>query len=558
MAKTKSTLEIIAELKTALANEQMKRLGKNTDKQTKKMKQGFAAVNTKINSMRKNLLSVKSAIGAIVVGAGLKKLGASFLQAANTTEQLQVRLRILLGSVEEGNRLFKSMSVYASMVPFEFEEIMESATMLAGIMKGGVNEVSLWIPLIGDLAAATGLGILETTEQVQRMLSAGAASAIRFRQLGVLAMLGFKAGVSYSAEETRKVLFHEWRKADSQFRGSTAALADTWEGMLSMLADKWFKFRNKVMNSGLFEYLKTKLTEINILFDANMDNIVNEIMRIASILRSLWNTFTELPEEIQKIGIIGAILFGKKIGMLFTAFITIKSGVIDLKNTWLKFEIWLTKFWIRAFPKGHWKQIELKKELAELLAMQKEIQQNAKGVGEDVWIDVKGGAPKKAEDVYAPPPEKIKPRFDKIKELAAETHDRIDMGMQKWAEGWFHIGDLISSVFVQAANSADSFFVIVVEGFKRMLTQMAIELAAKAAVLAFLNIKTGGVFGGGGGLFGGIGDIFKSTLGFKVASAGATNYNLTFNNQFGGNFDQQYVRNNLIPQLRQAQRSGLL
>jgi len=110
--------------------------------------------------------------------------------------------------------------------------------------------------LIADLAAAAGLGIEETTEQVARMLSSGALSADLFQQRGTLAMMGFTAGVSVSAEETKRRLMEAWQSTTSQFRGATGQLAKTWNGSMSMLADKWEEFRLQIMDAGLFDFLK--------------------------------------------------------------------------------------------------------------------------------------------------------------------------------------------------------------------------------------------------------------------------------------------------------------
>lgn len=205
-----------------------------------------------MRKLNNQLFSLRSALVSLGIGAVAK----SFVNAASKTEQLKVRLSVLLGSVREGNKLFQEMAKFAGQVPFEFEDVMESATTLAGIMKGGVNEVKQWMPIIGDLAATTGLSIKQTTEQVQRMLSAGAASADLFRERGVLAMLGFQAGVSYTAEETKRKLIDAWESPASKFAGATAKLATTWVGLMSMMSDKWFQFRNLVMDAGLFDFIK--------------------------------------------------------------------------------------------------------------------------------------------------------------------------------------------------------------------------------------------------------------------------------------------------------------
>jgi hypothetical protein len=215
-------------------------------------KAGLAKIRGGLQGAVRGLFSLKGAIA----GAGIGLIAKSFLNAADTAEQYRTRLTVLLGSVKEGNRLFSEMSGFASEVSFEYQEIMGSATTLSGVMKGGVDEVKEWMPLIADLAAASGLGIQEATSQVVRMYSSGAAAADMFRERGILAMLGFQAGVSTSAEETRKKLIEAYEDPASRFRGASELLARTWSGMMSMLSDAWFQFRNMVMEAGVFEYIK--------------------------------------------------------------------------------------------------------------------------------------------------------------------------------------------------------------------------------------------------------------------------------------------------------------
>lgn len=216
----------------------------------------------RLNRVNQNLArTLGTVVGTFAGMVGVSAVTHSFIQAASASENFETRLKILLGSAEEGSRLFEVMADYAGRVPFEFEAIMASATQLAGVMKGGVEEIGEWMPLIGDLAAASGLSIQQTTEQVIRMYSAGAASADMFRERGILAMLGFQAGVSYSAEETRQRLMESWKKAGSQFRGATQDLADDWDGLMSMFSDKWFAFQNEVADAGLFDALKSEASD---------------------------------------------------------------------------------------------------------------------------------------------------------------------------------------------------------------------------------------------------------------------------------------------------------
>jgi hypothetical protein len=217
------------------------------------------AIHHKVGGIFRSVFSLKGALVSLAGAAGIGLTTKAFLDAANVTEQYQIRLKFLLRDADAAKQVFRDMSDYAARVPHTYEQIMESATRLSGIMSGGSEEIKQWMPLIGDLAAATGFTIQETTGQIIRMYSAGAAAADMFRERGISTMLGFTAGVHYSAEETRRILLDSWSKTGSQFRGAADELGKTWTGLMSMLHDRWFQFRNLVMEQGLFDNAKNAL-----------------------------------------------------------------------------------------------------------------------------------------------------------------------------------------------------------------------------------------------------------------------------------------------------------
>lgn len=234
-------------------------------------------LSNSFKSMKSNVLGVKTAIASLITMVTGSLLVKSFLEASKATESYETRLKILLGSQREGAKLFRDMADYATRVPHAYQEVMSSATALAGVMKGGVDEINEWMPMIGDLAVAAGLSLEDTTGQVIRMYSAGAGAADLFREKGVLAMMGFKAGATYSVAETRKRMMEEWTKANSQFRGATDEMAVTWDGIMGMIGDKWFQLRNKVMDSGVFEFMKDQLKAVDEAFGAWLDNSDEDI-----------------------------------------------------------------------------------------------------------------------------------------------------------------------------------------------------------------------------------------------------------------------------------------
>ena len=244
------------------AVDRMDKEGKQTIKTYDKFKGVMGGFTSKLKGAVGTVFNLKNALLGMAGAAGLGMVSKAFVNAASTAEQYRVRLEVLLGSTKEANRMFQDMTAYAAKVPHTYQEIMASATSLSGVMKGGVDEIKQYMPMIGDLAAVTGMSLQETTGQVIRMYSAGAAAADMFRERGITAMMGFKAGVHYSTEETRKMMFESWNKTDSQFKGATDKLGKTWKGLTSMMADRWFQVRNKVMDAGLFDKLKGGLDSV--------------------------------------------------------------------------------------------------------------------------------------------------------------------------------------------------------------------------------------------------------------------------------------------------------
>lgn len=247
MAQSSETLEIIVRMKSAM-RAGMQQVGRHLD-----------TMKTKSRELQKSLTSLQAQLTGLAASYGIGLLAKDFIDSAAAFENFRVRLNRALGSVEKGNELFAEMKKLARGSTAEYEDIMASASNLAAVMDGSVENTSQYMHIINDLAAFTGLGIQEATSQVIRMYSAGAASADLFRERGTLAMLGFQAGVSYTAEETREQLIKMYNDPLSIFRGASKDLSTTWNGIVSMLVDEWTEFQVSIMDSGVFDYLKGAL-----------------------------------------------------------------------------------------------------------------------------------------------------------------------------------------------------------------------------------------------------------------------------------------------------------
>lgn len=218
--------------------------------------------------MRDRIFNLRNAF--LGLGAGL--IAKSFLDVARETENLEVRLKFLTGSAQLAARAFRDIRDFAATVPFTFQEIQAASANLLVATKGP-EELNKLLRITGDIAASTGLSFQQTAEQLQRAMTAGIASADMFREKGVAALLGFQQGVTVSADETRKRILGLWDDATFRLVGASQEMAETWDGMVSMLQDKWFAFRSVLMDSGPFQVLKAAVKDIDRQFQESGDSV---------------------------------------------------------------------------------------------------------------------------------------------------------------------------------------------------------------------------------------------------------------------------------------------
>ena len=299
-----------------------------------KTRTAFRGIQAGLSNLRASIFSVQSAL--IGIGGGL--VVRSFLKVGRDVEELGIRFNFLFGNVKEGQKAFKGLIDFASKVPFSLEEIAQGSGNLAVVAKDA-KELNKIMKITGNVAAVTGLDFRTTAEQIQRSFSAGIGAADLFRDRGVKAMLGFKAGATVSIEETIK-RFEELFGEDGRFSKATEVLATTFTGTLSMLGDKLFKFKLETNEAGFFDFVKNALVVTNRMIEENskalndfstavgqgMVNFIKQFILgmaglldiIAPLFRVINNGLAglieivkALPPAIREMGILGFLMLGR-------------------------------------------------------------------------------------------------------------------------------------------------------------------------------------------------------------------------------------------------------
>ena len=280
-----------------------------------KTKVAFNGVKAGLTNLKNTLFSVQTAI--LGVGAGL--VVRSFIKVGKEVEQLRLRFFFLFGSVKEGQKAFDTLVKFAGRVPFSLEEIAQASGNLAVVSKDA-EEMGKNLELVGNIAAVTGIDFRLTAEQVQRSLSSGLASAEIFRERGVRAMLGFKSGVSLNAEQSAEALNKVFGEG-GKFGKAAEVLGTTFDGTLSMIGDKIFKFKLETNEAGFFDFIKGGLITINKLAEENQ-----------KVLTEMATKFGKAMITFIEESITGFIRLIEATKVVFKVIIAGIKGILDIIN----------------------------------------------------------------------------------------------------------------------------------------------------------------------------------------------------------------------------------
>jgi len=299
-----------------------------------KTKAALGSVQKGLANLRASIFSVQSALLGIGGGVAIR----SIVRVGSEVENLGIRFNFLFGNVKQGTKAFDNLIKFAARVPFSLEEISSASGNLAVVAKDA-DDLTRILKITGNVAAVTGLDFRQTAEQIQRSFAGGIAAADVFRERGVRALLGFKAGATVTAEATIKA-FEDTFGEDGRFGKATEVLATTFTGTLSMLSDKLFKFKLETNRAGFFDFFKNALVVINkgiednskaltqfatavgeglvnfikqaLLGGAALLDILRPIFQVVAVgIGGLVDVIKNLPPGVREMGIVGFLMLGR-------------------------------------------------------------------------------------------------------------------------------------------------------------------------------------------------------------------------------------------------------
>ena len=305
---TVDTLLVKIKADTKQLESELKKLQGKTRQTSKNMSKGFLQFDRGLARTVKTIGLVGGAIGAVFGGIAIKKI----INVGSEIEGLQIRLKALFGSAEEGSKAFEQMAEFASKVPFSLQEIQTGFGALAAVADDAEHLGEI-LTITGNVAAITGLDFATTSMQIQRSFSACIGAADLFRERAVRSLLGFQAGAEVSVEETIAKFREKFGKG-GQFGQTTDELADTLSGTLSMIGDKVFNFQRLIADERFFNSLKDQFGDLNKFLDDNRESIdqlaVSLGTGLADAVEGTVNAMVFLNENMEKVKLTIGLLTG--------------------------------------------------------------------------------------------------------------------------------------------------------------------------------------------------------------------------------------------------------
>ena len=266
MANAKTQIEVTVLDKASRALDKIK--GKFAGLNNGKVGEAMAHITRATSQSSKILGAYAAASGVIAAGAGVFAKGV--MDTASEFERYETILTTLEGSAEKAKKSMAWISDFAARTPYEMNEVTDSFVKLKAYgldpLKDGL------LNSLGDTAAAMGKPVMQVVEAIADAVT---GENERLKEFGIKASkikgTNFteysytdKNGKQQLAkvESNNRAMIQATLQTiwNEKYGGAMNKLSGTWEGMMSNLSDQWSRFKLLIAQSGVFDFLKDKLS----------------------------------------------------------------------------------------------------------------------------------------------------------------------------------------------------------------------------------------------------------------------------------------------------------
>ncbi len=354
---------------------------------------------TGLTKVKNLLLSPLGMIGIGMAGMGMGKLVSNSLQLAGNMEQTQLAISTMIGNEEEARKFLGWMEEFAIKTPFEFPDLADATRKLFAY-GFSVEETTRMLKTLGNVAAGLGLGaegISRFTDALGQIRAKGRLSSEEvIKQLGgagVPALRYLAEGLETNTKNVTEMmekglipanlgveLILRGMEKDSKWMGMLEKQSKTLLGVFSTLKDFFNMKIFMALGQGISEVLLPTLSELtDMLSGANgMGKTVGENFTklgrdIGTFMVNALNTMMEFVAWLNNPEIEGKG-WGEKLGIILNK---ITQSITD----------WVAGPGLSAVT-------TLFTSLGKIAVTA--FAETFKGLGKQIWENIKGGNIKEA------------------------------------------------------------------------------------------------------------------------------------------------------------------
>ncbi|WP_281545910.1 tape measure protein [Grimontia sp. SpTr1] len=257
----------------------------------------------------------------VVAGLGAWGFKSQFVDTAAQFEKFQTILETTEGSSEKAKQAMDWVSNFATKTPYELAEVNEAFVKLRAY---GMDPTNGLLQTLGNTSSAMGKDLIQAVEAIADAVT---GENERLKEFGIKASTegdtvtyaftdrsGAQRSVAVNKNDRKAIEETLSEIFDQKYSGAMERLSRTWSGMLSNIADQWTRFANMVMEAGVFDFMKEKLSGILNSLNTLADNgqLQAYATRVAegliAAMKGLWAFGETLVDMAQKIhGVVGAL-----------------------------------------------------------------------------------------------------------------------------------------------------------------------------------------------------------------------------------------------------------
>ncbi len=242
------------------SNQLIEGLGKVTE-QLSHMAKVSEETASKLTAPFRAVQNIVTLVQTALVATGIERFISGFIQAGIQVDNLATRFSLLTGSLEKGQAAIKAVDDFAVKTGIAMNQLNAGAATLLRVAKN-TDDLNKLLSETAALAQVTGKQFDDTASILTRAFQLGSTGARQLLRDGTGAMLGLQVGVKYTGEQIRIAFEKAMNDSTKPFIAATILMTQSWGNMVGRLTNLWENFKEDVMTSGLFDFLKAGLSVV--------------------------------------------------------------------------------------------------------------------------------------------------------------------------------------------------------------------------------------------------------------------------------------------------------